>query len=63
MRVIWCPHPELFRELEAHQDEVLAGKIDAGGEAAGRGEVGDGWAQYLENLENFPYERYGIVVE
>jgi pseudouridine-5'-monophosphatase len=63
MRVIWCPHPELFREFEGQQEEVLAGKVDAEGEAEGRGEVGDGWAEYLVTLENFPYERYGIVVK
>ena len=63
MRVIWCPHPELFREFEAQKEEVLAGKVDAEGEAEGRGEVGDGWAEYLVTLENFPYERYGILVK
>jgi pseudouridine-5'-monophosphatase len=62
MRVVWCPHPELFREFEAQKEEVLAGKIDTEGEAEGRGEVGDGWAEYLVTLEDFPYERYGIVV-
>ena len=63
MRVVWCPHPELYREFEAQRKEVLAGKVDAEGEAEGRGEVGDGWAEYLVTLENFPYERYGIVVK
>lgn len=63
MRVVWCPHPELFREFEEQKEEVLAGKIDAEGEAEGRGDVGDGWAEYLVTLENFPYERYGIVMK
>jgi pseudouridine 5'-phosphatase len=62
MRVIWCPHPELFREFKTQQAEVLAGRVDAEGEAAGRGEVGDGWAEYLVTLENFPYEKYGIMM-
>lgn len=63
MRVVWCPHPELYREVETQREEVLAGKVDAEGEAAGRGEVGDGWAEYLVTLENFPYEKYGIIVK
>jgi pseudouridine 5'-phosphatase len=63
MRVIWCPHPELYDEFKAQQEEVLAGRVDAEGGAEGRGEVGDGWGQYLVNLENFPYQEYGIVVK
>jgi pseudouridine 5'-phosphatase len=63
MRVIWCPHPELYREFEAQREEVLAGKVDDEGEAEGRGELWDGWAEYLVTLENFPYERYGIDVK
>jgi pseudouridine-5'-monophosphatase len=63
MRVVWCPHPELFREFEAQTEEVLAGKVDAEGEDKGRGEIGDGWAEHLVTLKNFPYERYGIVVK
>ena len=27
------------------------------------GEVGDGWAVLLNSLEDFPYERFGIVVK
>jgi pseudouridine-5'-monophosphatase len=63
MRVIWCPHPELFNEFRDRVPEVLAGKADTYGEAAGQGEVDDGWAEYLSTLENFPYERYGIKVQ
>lgn len=63
MRVIWCPHPELFQEFKELQAEVLAGRVDAEGSAEGRGEVGDGWAEYLVTLENFPYEKYGIMVK
>jgi pseudouridine-5'-monophosphatase len=25
------------------------------------GEVDDGWGEYLKSLENFDYEKYGIV--
>lgn len=27
------------------------------------GEVADGWAERLVNLETFPYEKFGIVVD
>jgi pseudouridine 5'-phosphatase len=63
MRVIWCPHPDLYKEFEKQREEVLAGRVDKEGEAEGRGEVGDGWAEYLVTLEDFPYERYGIAVK
>jgi pseudouridine 5'-phosphatase len=26
-----------------------------------QGREGDGWAEQLASLENFPYEKYGIV--
>jgi len=65
MRVIWCPHPGLKGEFKGREDHVLAGRIpDADGVVAdGTGELHDGFAQYLVSLENFPYERYGIVLQ
>ncbi|KAH6676327.1 HAD-like domain-containing protein [Halenospora varia] len=65
MRVIWCPHPELANEYLGREAEVLAGRTGEGGnvDLHDLGEIGDGWAEYLKNLEAFPYERYGIVVE
>jgi pseudouridine-5'-monophosphatase len=65
MRVAWVPHPELYTEYEGREKEVLAGRTGEGGEVDlyQLGSVDDGWADYLENLVEFPYERFGIVVE
>ncbi|CZR63408.1 related to GS1 protein [Phialocephala subalpina] len=64
MRVIWCPHPELRKEYNGKEEEVLAGRTGSGGDVDMHlvGEVGDGWAEHLESLVGFPYEKYGIVV-
>ncbi|KUI54599.1 hypothetical protein VP1G_01919 [Cytospora mali] len=65
MRVIWCPHPKLKEEYAGREGEVLAGRTGEAGVGVDEyqlGEIDDGWAEYLENLVNFPYERYGIVV-
>ncbi|KAK4130631.1 HAD-like protein [Trichocladium antarcticum] len=65
MRVIWCPHPMLKNEYAGREGEVLAGRT---AEGAGDvdlhqvGEVGDGWAEYLPTLVDFPYEKYGMVI-
>ncbi|KAF3766887.1 HAD-like protein [Cryphonectria parasitica EP155] len=65
MRVIWCPHPKLKELYDGREGEVLAGRTGEAGEGVDEhqlGEVDDGWGEYLPSLENFPYERYGIVV-
>lgn len=64
MRVIWCPHAMLKQEYTGREAEVLAGRTGEAGEVDLHqlGEIDDGWAEYLETLENFPYERYGIVI-
>jgi pseudouridine-5'-monophosphatase len=64
MRVIWCPHPMLKKEYAGREDLVLAGRTGEAGDVDLHqvGEVGDGWAEYLPTLVDFPYERYGIVV-
>ncbi len=64
MRVVWVPHPKLREGFDGREDEVLAGRTGEAGmvDLHQLGEVGDGWAEYLQSLENFPYERYGIVV-
>lgn len=64
MRVVWCPHPLLKKEVVGREPEILAGRTGEAGEVDLHqlGEIDDGWAEYLETLENFPYEHYGIVV-
>jgi len=64
MRVAWIPHPELHKEYDGRQAEVLAGRTGEGGpeDMHQLGEIDDGWADYLRSLEGFPYEKYGIVV-
>ena len=65
MRVAWVPHPELKEEYIGRETEVLAGRTGEGGQVDLHqlGELGDGWADYLENLLDFPYEKFGIVVK
>lgn len=64
MRVVWCPHPMLKREYAGREADVLAGRTGEAGEVDLHqvGEVGDGWAEYLPTLVDFPYAKYGIVV-
>ena len=48
----------LHNEVEQALDEA-----GAKGRVVGRpGKIGDGWAELLVSLEEFPYERYGIEV-
>ncbi|KAK3292111.1 HAD-like domain-containing protein [Chaetomium fimeti] len=64
MRVVWCPHPMLKKEVAGREGEVLAGRTGEAGDVDLHqvGEVGDGWAEYMPTLLGFPYEKYGIVV-
>lgn len=65
MRVVWCPHPLLKEEYTGREPEVLAGTTGEAGDTGAdtpAGEIDDGWSEYLLNLENFPYDHYGIVV-
>jgi pseudouridine-5'-monophosphatase len=64
MRVVWVPHPELHIEYSGREKEVLAGRTGEAGEVDLHqlGEIDDGWADYLRNLEDFPYGKFGIVV-
>ncbi|KAK3175770.1 hypothetical protein K4F52_010010 [Lecanicillium sp. MT-2017a] len=64
MRVIWCPHPMLKKEYSGREAEVLAARTGEAGQVDLHqlGEVDDGWAEYLETLESFPYAKYGIDV-
>ncbi len=64
MRVIWCPHPMLKKEYAGREAEVLAARTGEAGQVDLHqlGEVDDGWSEYLETLESFPYTKYGIAV-
>lgn len=64
MRVVWVPHPKLKEEYAGREGEILAGRMGEGGDVDLHqlGEVDDGWAEYLPNLEDFPYDKYRIVV-
>ncbi|KAI3323259.1 HAD-like protein [Xylariaceae sp. AK1471] len=65
MRTIWVPHPALLDEYKGREPEVLAGRIGMVpiGNEEQLGEIGDGWAEQLPSLEDFPYEKYGIVLQ
>ena len=64
MRVVWVPHQKLVAEYVGKEGEVLAGRVGLVdiGDPEKLGEVGDGWGEQLSSLENFPYEKFGIVV-
>ncbi|KAI1346189.1 HAD-like domain-containing protein [Xylaria sp. FL0043] len=65
MRVVWVPHPALLEEYVGREADVLAGRIGlvSIGDEEQLGQVGDGWAEVLGSLEDFPYEKYGIVLQ
>lgn len=66
MRVVWVPHVELAKVYEGKEELVLAGRGEEGEEEVSGemvGEIGDGWAEQRISLADFPYEKYGIVVE
>ncbi|KAI0433066.1 HAD-like protein [Xylaria sp. FL1042] len=65
MRTVWVPHPALFEEYIGRQADVLAGRIGLVpiGDEEQLGQIGDGWAELLASLEDFPYEKYGIVLQ
>ncbi|KAL6860665.1 hypothetical protein ACO1O0_004696 [Amphichorda felina] len=64
MRVVWCPHPGLRKEYEGREGEVLAGRTGEAGDVDLHqvGEIGDGWADQMEDLTDFPYAKYGMVI-
>ncbi|MCJ1283243.1 hypothetical protein MMC26_002571 [Xylographa opegraphella] len=69
MRVVWCPHSGLAKEFKGREEMVLAGKIGERGDVEEKeavpgwpGEIGGGWGETLESLEQFDYAKYGIKV-
>jgi len=64
MRVAWVPHPDLHAEYMGREKEVLAGRTGEGGmvDLHQIGEEDDGWADHRQSLEDFPYEKYGIII-
>ncbi|KAK8052393.1 HAD-like domain-containing protein [Apiospora rasikravindrae] len=71
MRVVWVPHPMLKKEYAGREPEVLAGRMNEAADEGNRhggsadaevGELNDGWAEYLETLVDFPYEKYGMAI-
>lgn len=51
------------RVVGAVEEDVEGKERRSGRRVAGApGEMDDGWAELLESLEDFPYERYGIKV-
>lgn len=64
MRVVWVPHADMAVEYEGRERQVLAarsGIFDIGDEWQ-LGQLDDGWAESISNLEHFNYDKYGIVV-
>jgi pseudouridine-5'-monophosphatase len=76
MRVVWCPHPGLKEVYRDRAKDVLAGRtgehkeddlehadgIPLAGSPGHVGEVGDGWGELLETLEDFDFAKYGITL-
>ncbi|PYI11364.1 HAD-like protein [Aspergillus sclerotiicarbonarius CBS 121057] len=64
MRVVWVPHPDVAVEYRGRQKDVLAGRtgmVEIGDEWQ-LGEIDDGWAEGIVDLEHFDYGKYGIDV-
>jgi pseudouridine 5'-phosphatase len=76
MRVVWVPHPGLLEVYSGREEEVLSGRTGEhkeddlehtedpplAGSPGKPGEIGDGWGELLNSLEEFDYEKYGIEV-
>ncbi|TVY55717.1 Uncharacterized protein LCER1_G002771 [Lachnellula cervina] len=64
MRVVWVPHIDVAVEYQERQKDVLAGRTGMMkiGDDWQLGEIDDGWAESIPNLEYFDYEKYGIDI-
>ena len=62
MRVVWVPHPDVAVEYRTRQKDVLAGRTGMikNGDDWQLGEIDDGWAESIPDLEQFDYRKYGI---
>ncbi|KAG9243953.1 HAD-like domain-containing protein [Calycina marina] len=65
MRCVWVPHPGLGEEYKGREAAVLAARTGEGcaEDIDQLGAEGNGWADHLQSLEAFPYEKFGMVVE
>ncbi|KAI9163794.1 Alpha-1,3-mannosyltransferase CMT1 [Paramyrothecium foliicola] len=63
MRVIWVPHPDVAAEYQGRHEDVLAGRTGwfSIGDDWQLGKLSDGWAECIESLEHFNYERRSVV--
>ncbi|KAK0102405.1 hypothetical protein ONS95_006025 [Cadophora gregata] len=62
MRVVWCPHEGLAGLWVGREGEVLAGRGEGSEiDPEQLGVVGDGWGEQRKTLEDFPWEKYGVV--
>ena len=53
-----------YKEVEEKNDNLGVVSGDGSKTTSGApGEIGDGWAILLHNLEDFPYERFKIMVK
>lgn len=54
----------LKKEYAGREAEILAGRMGEAGDVDLHqlGEISDGWAEYFEDLADFPYDKYGIVI-
>lgn len=73
MRVAWVPHAGLLEAFKGREHLVMAGEADKKG-IIGAADASDerinhlpysknGRVELMTNLEDFPYERYGIELE
>ncbi|KAI1332082.1 HAD-like protein [Xylariaceae sp. FL0255] len=63
MRVVWVPHEGVLADWKDKEPGVLAGRTGLYpiGNDEQLGEIGDGWAERIDSLEDFQCEKYGIL--
>ncbi|EED19128.1 2-deoxyglucose-6-phosphate phosphatase, putative [Talaromyces stipitatus ATCC 10500] len=62
MRVGWVLHPDVVVEYQARHEDVRAGRTGMFeiGDNWPLGDINDGFAESISNLDQFNYEKYGI---